>query len=161
MYPSRRPSSRTYTPFVLQAISLLQGGIPRETSIKETEIPAAVERVKAEVRRRLRPAGRAPVRFSLAIDGGSSKLANGAKLVTVLVLTPEIEHDLVLGLEMRVSHEDANSQAQLLVRLIDEYGLDSADAVYIVGDNVAANNATVNLLRCKFDRALLLPCAAP
>ena len=110
-----------------------------------------VERVKTEIRNLLMPKGRAPLRFSLAIDGGSSNLANGAKLITVLVLSPELPCELVLGIELRTTHEDAVSQAELLEKLLTEFGLKSADVVYLVGDNVAVNKATVDLLRCEWD----------
>ena len=121
--------------------------MPRATTIRDTDIPAAVARVKAKIRDLMKPSGRAPLKFSLAIDGGSSKLANGRKAVTVTALSPELQHDIVLGLELRVSHEDAVSQAELIVQLLTEYELKSADAVYLVGDNVAVNSATVDLLR--------------
>ena len=126
---------------------MLKGGMPQATTIRESDIPEAVARVKAEIRRILNPTIGQPPRFSLAIDGGSSKLANGVKLITVIVSSPSLPADAVLGIELRMSHEDSVSQAELLVELLNEYGLSEAEAVYLVGDNASVNKATADLLR--------------
>ena len=124
--------------------------MPSATTIRDTDVPAAVASVKARIRSLLRPQGRRPIRFSIAIDGGSSKLVNGMKLVTVILLSPEIPHgQAVLGIDLRLSHEDAESQAAQISSLVKEYELDDADAVYLVGDNASVNLATVNVLRCE------------
>ena len=124
----------------------MANGMPSARTIKETDIPAAIRAIKQEIRDNLRPRGRAPLRFSIAIDGGSSKIADGVKLITVIVMSPDLPHEYVLGIEMRASHEDSVSQADFLVKLLEEYGLNSAEAVYLVGDNASVNEATVDLL---------------
>jgi hypothetical protein len=130
--------------------------MPSDTTIRNIDVPTLVDLVKKRITDLLRPAGRTPIRFSLAIDGGSSKLAHGMKLVTVVVLSPEIPHgEAVLDIEIRIHHEDSESQAAQLDRILKEYGLEKADSVYLVGDNAAINNATVNLLRCESNVACI------
>ena len=130
-----------------QALPLLKGGMSQARTITDTDVPSAVAKVKELIRNLLKPMGAKPPPFALAIDGGSSKLANGVKLITVIVASPVLPSEVVLGIELRMSHEDSESQAELLVALLEEYGLSEAEAVYLVGDNASVNKATVDLLR--------------
>lgn len=106
-------------------------------------MPAAVDAVKNRIRSLLHPAGKPPIKFALAIDGGSAELVDGAKLVVVTCLSPALPHDLLLDIELRTKHEDAKSQAKQILRILSDYGLLPACALYLVGDNVAFNRLTV------------------
>lgn len=93
--------------------------------------------------------------IAIAIDGGSSKLAHGSKVVAVLVDSPQLAYNILLEVSVLTKHEMGKSQAALLDALFEQHpGLDKRRVNYIVADNASVNGKTVKLLNKKYGWAV-------
>lgn len=126
----------------LRLLRAMPAGIPAASTIRTNDVPKAVLEVKAWIKSELREKV-----IALAIDGGSSHLVNGMKVVAVTAVSPALQHDVLIGLDIRVGHEDAKSQAAFLLQLKEEYGLDTGCVPYLAADNASVNPSTARVLR--------------
>ena len=121
---------------VLQAN--MGGGFPSARTIMRVDLPGAVALVRAWIARvyfaRVHE-------FALAIDGGSSSLANGAKCLALTCLTPAWPFDVCLGLNFAFSHETGESQARFISDIFKQFYpvVDRNRVRYLVTDNSALN----------------------
>jgi len=117
------------------------GGMPSAATIRSIDAPEMVKLVKDRIRQLVK--GK---KVAMGIDGGSSSLAQGKKVVVVTIMSPQLEHDLVLDFDMLSRHEDATTQAAFIARVCDEYGIEPCNLIYVAADNASVNDATVNKL---------------
>ena len=130
---------------MLQIIPEMKG-CPSSTWIREEDIPKVVQFVEEEITNMLVPPGKKPLKFAVAMDGGSAALALGQKVVAVTALSPELPYDLLLSVNVRVAHETAQYQADVLQDTAARLKFDKRNVEYLVGDNASVNKSTVKLL---------------
>jgi hypothetical protein len=125
------------------AVGEMRSGFPASaTTILQTCLPDMVQMVKDRIGMMLRDQ-----RVALAIDGGSSHLVGGSKVVVVCATSPNLPFDMLLDMDIRVDHENSRQQAGFFEKVADDYKLQRKTQVpYIVADGVSLNNATVDLL---------------
>lgn len=128
----------------LSVIKARSGGMPVAAYIREAVLPAGLEAIKDRIKADL-----LSKQFSLAIDGGSCSLANGAKIVAVMAVGPTLRHDYVLATHTMWVHENAAVQATIIEAACKEYAIQPAQIKWIVADNTNLNPATVEVLRGK------------
>lgn len=128
-----------------RAVSSRAGAFPSAKCIADTFAPHAVVLVRQEISKRLADVDH----FSLAIDGGGSELADGLKVVAVVAMSPEFEHDLLLSLTLLRTHETAAVQADALHDTLKLYDVPPSKVLYVVADNASVNPATVDRLRAE------------
>ena len=136
----------------------LRNGIPASSTITTSTLPTAValveERIKALV---------AGVPLSLYIDGGSSKLACGRKVVCVCAGSMEDEMrwatdvlekgepqlssgSVLLDVLVMEAHESKDTQVAQIVALVEKYGILPKNVHYLCADNASPNKATADAL---------------
>lgn len=130
------------SPDVLRLIHDMRSGLPVASTIHDNDMPAVVGMVKSWIKAELK--GK---HIALAIDGGSSDLVNGIKIVAVTAVSPALSFDLLLGLDFVVGHESGDSQAAFLLKLKEEYDLDPLLVPHLAADNATLNSKTARVLR--------------
>ena len=123
----------------------LRNGIPTAPTISSSTLPLAVTLVEERIALMLRGQ---PI--SLYIDGGSSKLADGRKIVCVCAssLDERVGTVLLDVLVMEV-HETSDSQFEQIEALVAKYDILPKNVHYLCADNASPNKATVDKLNEK------------
>lgn len=129
----------------MQVVAEMRSGFPHESAISDTDMPAMVRLVKDAIKREL-----ADKRIAIAIDGGSSMLVDGAKVVAQVAIGPDLPFDMLLELDTLLEHETAALQAAALERTVTAYSLAKDQVPFIVADNASVNGATVAMLNSKY-----------
>jgi hypothetical protein len=125
----------------LTLVHSMRAGSPSTYTLRESTIPSLCAYVTGIFKEALKG-----VPIALAIDGGSSRLGDGAKVVCVIAVSPALPYDLLLAAAPLATHENAESQAALIVEVGETYDLKKDQIRYIVGDNASVNAATVRVL---------------
>lgn len=149
------PHSKTtiFSPAFVHALSTMSSGMASRTHVRETELPDAVDAVKKKIKLLL-----ADKQFSLVVDGGSSMLALGSKVLAVLASTPALDREVLLHLELMDRHETAETQAAVLQRVLESYEFKPAQVEHIAADNASVNAATIAILKDNGWRATYARC---
>ena len=129
----------------LVVMSNMESGFPGATAIRTSVLPNMVEMVKTFQDEAMK--GRD---ISIAVDGGSSQLVNGIKLLPWIALSPELDFDIVIDISLLPVHETAEIQAKQLDELCSRRGIPKNRIVWMVADNASVNKATVDLLRTTY-----------
>ena len=121
---------------------LLRSGCPGKTSLTDSVLPDAIKLVKARIAALLE--GK---QFAIGIDGGSSHLADHAKVLAITAISPELEYDLVLDIKLlRFRHENAEIQAKAIDDIVTSMpGISKAQVQYLVADNASLNPKTAKV----------------
>ena len=123
----------------------LHNGIPTGPTITSTTLPHAVELVEERIKSLIRDKA-----ISLYIDGGSSDLADGRKVVCVCASSLEVGVGTVLlDLQVFESHETSDTQAEQIEALVKKYDIKPENLHYLCADNASPNKATVDKLNAK------------
>jgi hypothetical protein len=110
--------------------------------LKEHELPLAVETLRERAKELLH--GKP---FSVVMDGGTSKLMNGAKVIIALASAPHLPFDIVLDiLFLYGEHETGEIQADFIDKMVKEFGLKRSQIKHFAADNVSLNQTTVTLI---------------
>lgn len=125
----------------LTLVYSMRSGVASSFTLRETTIPSLCTYVRGIYKEALKG-----VPIALAIDGGSSRLGDGAKIVCIIAVSPALPYDFVLAAAPLAAHENAASLAALIVEVADAYDLKKGQILYMVGDNASVNAATVRVL---------------
>ena len=125
--------------------NLLLNGIPAPSTITSTTLPFAVALVEERLKSVLKGQ---PI--SLYIDGGSSNLADGRKVVCVCASSLEDSvGSVLLDVLIMEAHETGDSQTAQIEALVAKYDILRTDVHYLCADNASPNKATVDKLNTK------------
>lgn len=141
------PSSvdKVFSKELLEAIKCMSNGFPQETAILDRVLPDAVRHVKDRIKTKL-----SDMPLVLYIDGGSSHLADGRKVVCVCGSSMGLEYDLLLDLVVLDCHENSEIQAEIIESVRADYHIKKTDVWYLCADNAALNAQTVTKLNTKY-----------
>jgi hypothetical protein len=123
----------------------MRSGFPSATSIRTKEMKDGVDMVRDDIRAQL-----AGVPLSLGIDGGSTQLIDGRKVLAVVVQSPALEYDMLLDLKFLRAHENSRVQAQLLEEVRERYGVPKKMVKHLVADGATVNPATCTILNSEY-----------
>jgi hypothetical protein len=126
---------------MFNAIRLMRGMPKAEKTVMEWA-EGAVVRVKGLITEQLKG-----VRVSIAIDGGTTQLARGSKIIGVYAVSPALDYDVMLAAVALPRHETAADQVTIIKDVAAQYKLESKNILYVVADNASVNSATVDSLR--------------
>lgn len=126
--------------FILQRA--LRRGFPRSTCIRTSVMPRLITDIRERMAKLLE--GKM---FAIGIDGGSSNLCDGAKVLVITATSPELPYDIVLETRvLRYRHETGQLQAKLIKRVIESLpGIKASQVQYLVADNAAVNPRTAKV----------------
>jgi len=130
---------------LLTCMSSTAGGISSACTASSTDLPQIIAAMKEEIARAL--SGK---RFALVIDGGSSKLCDGVKVLAVCAVSPELDHDMVIGLFVLRRHENGELQAKILHELMAEYSIPVTNVAYLSAGGASVNKTTVDILNAEY-----------
>ena len=75
---------------------------------------------------------------------------NGIKLLPWIVLSPELDFDIVVDVTLLPVHETAEIQAKTLDEMCAQRSIPKSRIVWMVADNASVNKATVDILRTSY-----------
>jgi len=142
------PPSSVYKVFskeLLEAIKCMPNGFPQEDASLNRALPDAVRHVKDRIKTKL-----SGLPLVLYIDGGSSHLADGRKVVCVCGSSMALEYDLLLDLVVLDCHENSEIQAEIIEAVRADYDIKKTDVWYLCADNAALNAQTVTKLNTNY-----------
>jgi hypothetical protein len=84
--------------------------------------------------------------FAMAIDGGSSRLVDGARATAICAVGPLLPFDILMHMDVRPVHESAKSQAAACEGSRKLYDVPKENILFLVGNNSSINKATVTEL---------------
>jgi hypothetical protein len=124
---------------------LLKSGISSSssTTIRDTELPLLVATVTNEIVKMT-----SDLCTAVSIDGGKSRLIDGAKMVVLTGTSPKLPFDAVLGFDVLLGHETGDTQAAFIDKVVSLYKWKKEDLRDVVEDTDTAsvNDGTVSLL---------------
>ena len=136
---------KTLSSEMLAVLAAMKSGFCGATKTREKLLPRIVTTLKEEHKKLL-----SGIDYALGIDGGSSKLVNGTKLLPIIALSPELPEDMVLDVFLLPMHETAEIQAHLINNFYEESGLSKRRLKWLGVDNNMLNIKTVQILNEKY-----------
>jgi hypothetical protein len=123
----------------------LLNGIPSASTITSDTLPLAVELVEERIKKMVEGQP-----LSMYIDGGSSDLADGRKVVVVCASSlDERIGTVVLDVMVMESHETSDTQMEQIEALVEKYHILPENVHYLCADNAGPNKLTVDKLNEK------------
>jgi hypothetical protein len=132
---------RVFSRDMLRALAAMDNGFPQGAETTTVVVPEAVTLVEGRIKRMVQD-----LPLVMYIDGGSSKLALGRKVVCVCASSMDLEYDLLMDVLVIDHHETAASQAAQIEALREKLGIAKANVWYLCADNASVNGATVDKL---------------
>jgi len=136
---------KTFSPDVRTVMDGMRDGFPDPKKMREKVMPRVVSTLKKEHLAILKG-----MDFSLGIDGGSSELVNGMKMLPIIALSPELPLDLTVEVFMLPMHENSEIQAGLINKYFEETGLPKSRLKFLAVDNNQVNIKSVDILNETF-----------
>jgi hypothetical protein len=123
--------------------------VPTQNTMRDSNVPRAVARVKDFMRRDLEG------KFvSIHVDGGKTWQAGGKTLLGVMASSPGLPADLWLGTEAMQHPEDSDDIRAVVNKRAAEFKIDKQYQASLVGDNWSGNPKAAGKLGIPFS-----PCA--
>ena len=85
-------------------------------------------------------------KFAIGIDGGSSKIEHGLKVLPIIALSPEFPFDIVVDIPMMRTHETGVSQAAVVRDWVKREKIDPLQITWMVADDNALNSLSCKIL---------------
>ena len=114
----------------------LLNDIPTATTLTSSTLPLAVELVEDRIKILVKDQP-----LSMYIDGGSSNLEDGRKVVVVCASSLEKGiGTIVLDVLVMEAHETSDTQAEQIEALVKKYDIFRKNVHYLCADNASPNN---------------------
>lgn len=133
--------SKIFNEDMFTLLDAMRSGTGSQRTMHDTDMPVTVAYVKDFIKDAM--AGKD---VAIAIDGGSTDLLSGAKIIALSFVMPSLEFEFLAALEIRFDHETGVSLADFVCKTLSEYGLDPLRLRYYASDNGSPNGKAIKKL---------------